>query len=104
MSSFQFFEACPHGGEPGSLVVNGIGFTGPSGSNEVPRHDGPYPCGWGEKNSKWCMKNKSHITKVMFLCAVARPHFNPCANSWWDGKLRIWPIGDWEPAKRASKN
>ena len=40
----------------------------------------------------------------MFLCAIACPHFNPCANSWWDGKLGIWPIGDWEPAKRASRN
>ena len=40
----------------------------------------------------------------MFLCAVARLHFNPSANSWWDGKLGIWPIGDWEPAKRGSKN
>ena len=57
-----------------------------------------------DKNLKWCVKSKSHITKVMFLCAIARPHFNPCANSWWDGKLGIWPIGDWEPAKRASKN
>ena len=57
-----------------------------------------------EKNPKQCIKSKSHITKVMFLCAVARPHFNPSVNSWWDGKLGIWPIGDWEPAKRASKN
>ena len=39
----------------------------------------------------------------MFLCAVARPCFNPSANSWWDRKLGIWPIGDWEPAKRGSK-
>ena len=57
-----------------------------------------------EKNPKRCIKSKSHITKVMFLCAIARPHFNPSANSWWDGKLGIWPIGDWEPVKRASKN
>ena len=57
-----------------------------------------------KKNPKWCMKSKSHITKVMFLCAIAHPCFNPSANSWWDGKLGIWPIGDWEPAKRASKN
>ena len=57
-----------------------------------------------EKNPKWCIKSKLHITKVMFLCAVVRPCFNPSANSWWDGKLGIWPIGDWEPAKRASKN
>ena len=57
-----------------------------------------------EKNPKWYVKSTLHITKVMFLCAVACPHFNPSANSWWDGKLAIWPIGDWEPAKRASKN
>ena len=56
------------------------------------------------KNPKHCVKHKSHITKVMFLCAVARPHFNPCSNSWWDGKLGIWPIGDWELAKWKSKN
>ena len=40
----------------------------------------------------------------MFLCAVACPRFNPSANSWWDRKLGIWPIGDWEPAKCKSKN
>ena len=57
-----------------------------------------------EKNLKRCVKSKSHITKVMFLCAVARPRFNTSANSWWDGKLGIWPIGGWEPAQRASKN
>ena len=44
------------------------------------------------------------MTKVMFQCAVACPHFYPSAKSWWDGELGIWPIGDWEPAKRASKN
>ena len=57
-----------------------------------------------EKNPKRCVKSKSHITKIMFLCAIVRSCFNPSANSWWDGKLGIWPIGDWEPAKRASKN
>ena len=41
---------------------------------------------------------------VMFLCTVVRPHFNPSVNSWWDRKLGIWPIGDWEPAKWKSKN
>ena len=29
----------------GSPVGNGIGFMGPSGSNKVPQHDGPNPCG-----------------------------------------------------------
>ena len=40
----------------------------------------------------------------MFLCAIVHPRFNPSANSWWDGKLGIWPIGDWELAKHKSKN
>ena len=57
-----------------------------------------------ENNPKCCVKHKSHITKVMFLCAVACPRFNPSANSWWEGKLGIWPIGDWELAKLKSKN
>ena len=57
-----------------------------------------------KKNAKHCVKHKSHITKVVLLCAVARPHSNPCSNSWWDGKLGIWPIGDWEPVKWKSKN
>ena len=57
-----------------------------------------------EKKTKHCFKQKSHITKVRFLCAVARSRLNPCSKSWWDGKLGIWPIGDWEPAKQKSKN
>ena len=57
-----------------------------------------------EKNPKCCVKHMSHITKVMFLCAIAQPRFNPSANSWWDGKLGIWPVGDWEPVKHKSKN
>ena len=57
-----------------------------------------------KKNPKHCVKHKSHITNLMFLCAVARPHFSPCSNSWWDGKLEIWPIGDWEPVKQKLKN
>ena len=40
----------------------------------------------------------------MFLCAVVRPRLNPGSNSWWDSRLGIWPIGDWEPAKQKSKN
>ena len=57
-----------------------------------------------KKNPKWCIEHKLHITKAMFLCAVARPQYNPCAKSCWNGKLGIWPIGDWEPSKQKSKN
>ena len=66
--------------------------------------EGKVPSPSRQENPKRCVKHKSHITMVIFLCAVARPHFNTCSNSWWDGKLGIWPIGDWEPAKRMSKN
>ena len=57
-----------------------------------------------EKNPKCCVKHKSHITKVLFLCPVACPRLNHSANSWWDRKLGIWPIVDWEPVKHKSKN
>ena len=40
----------------------------------------------------------------MFLCAVVRPCFNMSVNSWWDGKLGIWTIGDWEPVQWGLKN
>ena len=39
----------------------------------------------------------------MFLCAVARPRYDMNKNTWFDGKIGIWPIGKWEPAKRSSK-
>ena len=41
--------------------------------------------------------------KIMFLCAVARPRYDTNKNAWFDGKIGIWPIGKWEPAKRSSK-
>jgi hypothetical protein len=46
-------------------------------------HDEPPP-------KRGC-KHKSHITKVMFLCAVARPRFagDMCT---FDGKIGIWPF------------
>ena len=46
------------------------------------------PSPGGEK-PKCCIKHKSHITKVMLLCAVVCPRFYPSANSWWDRKLAI---------------
>ena len=57
-----------------------------------------------EKNPHRTVKHKSHVTKVMFLCAIARPRFIPYLNKWWDGKIGIWPIGEWVPAKRDSAN
>ena len=56
------------------------------------------------ENPKCCIKHKSHITKVLSLCPVACPRFNPSAKFWSDGKPGIWPIGDWELVKCKSKN
>ena len=49
------------------------------------------------------VQHKSFLTKVMFLCVVARPRYDSRRNAWFDGKIGIWPIGKWEPAKRSSK-
>ncbi|CAM9553719.1 unnamed protein product, partial [Heterosigma akashiwo] len=45
---------------------------------------------------------KSHISKVMFLCVVARPML---ANGrLTDGKVGCWPVGQLKQQKRVSKN
>ena len=49
------------------------------------------------------VQHKSFLTKIMFLCAVARPRYNTNKNTWFDGKIGIWPIGKWELAKWSSK-
>ena len=48
-------------------------------------------------------RHKSHMTKVMFLCAVARPRFDRHGNCTFDGKLGIWPFVRKIPAQRSSK-
>jgi hypothetical protein len=50
------------------------------------------------------VKNKRHVKMVMFLCAQARPRWDEHANEMWDGKIGIWPIGQYEPAERTSVN
>jgi hypothetical protein len=59
--------------------------------------------GDGEENVYRSAK-KLHLKKVMFLCAQARPRFDHAANQMWDGKLGMWPIGEFVPAERSSKN
>ena len=49
------------------------------------------------------VQHKSFLTKIMFLCAVARPRYDTNKNAWFDRKIGIWPIGKWEPMKRSSK-
>jgi len=38
----------------------------------------------------------------MFLCAQARPRFDPQTRTYWDGKIGIWPVGEWKAAERSS--
>jgi hypothetical protein len=49
-------------------------------------------------------KHKSYIGKVMFLAAVARPRWDYHEHKQWDGKIGIWPIGNYTKAKRNSVN
>ena len=49
------------------------------------------------------VQHKSFLMKTMFLCAVARSRYDMNKNTWFHGKIGIWPIGKWEQAKRSSK-
>ncbi|XP_042016290.1 uncharacterized protein LOC121764314 [Salvia splendens] len=49
-------------------------------------------------------KSKRYITKVMFMCAVSRPHFGINGQSTYDGKVGIFPFTEFLPAQRRSKN
>lgn len=51
-----------------------------------------------------CTKHKSHIDKVMFLCAVARPRFDAAGNCTFDGKLGVRAFVEEVAAKKKSKN
>jgi hypothetical protein len=48
--------------------------------------------------------NKTNILKVMFLVAVARPHFDSTGAVLLDGKVGLWPFITQRPADRSSKN
>ena len=40
------------------------------------------------------VQHKSFLTKIMFLCAVARPRYDTNKNAWFDGKIGIWLLGN----------
>jgi hypothetical protein len=46
----------------------------------------------GEQGPQRSVRNKQHITKVMFLCAVARPRFDENGACTFNGKIGMWPI------------
>lgn len=56
-----------------------------------------------EEPPKRHVSHKSHITKVMFLCAMAPPRWLP-NGTWWDGKVDIQPFGKYTNTQRNSVN
>jgi hypothetical protein len=58
----------------------------------------------GEPPPERTTSHKNHIPKVMFLCAVARPRWDPGRNQWFDGKIGMWPVAHQVPAARTSVN
>ncbi|XP_074314581.1 uncharacterized protein LOC141649802 [Silene latifolia] len=61
--------------------------------------------GKNEKRPYRTCQSKRFITKVMFMCAVARPKlYGPNQEIIFDGKLGCWPFVMEVPAQRKSKN
>ena len=56
----------------------------------------------GEEPPTRSTRHKSHIIKVMFLCAIARPRFNQAGVCTFDGKIGLWPFTETVVALRAS--
>ena len=47
----------------------------------------------GEQRPYRTCRSKKFMEKIMFLCAVARPRFDPVTNECiFDGKIGIWPF------------
>ena len=63
-----------------------------------------YYLGPNEPEPERSTRHKSHITKVMFLCAVARPRTDPETGEYFDGKIGIWPFVRMAEAKITTRN
>lgn len=58
----------------------------------------------GEDKPRRPCNHKSHMPKVMFVAACARPRFDESGNCTFDGKIGLWPLTELVPAKRSTKN
>jgi hypothetical protein len=56
----------------------------------------------GELVPERLVRHKSHILKVMFLAAIARPGYNDTDVCTLDGKIGIWPFVERVTARRTS--
>jgi len=50
------------------------------------------------------VRHHSHIPRIMFFAAMARPRYDPSTKTFWDGKIGIWECVDYVAAKRSSRN
>jgi len=57
-----------------------------------------------EKPPKRSVTNKDSVTKVMSLCAVARPRFDSNGCCTFDGKIGVWPFVETVIAQRGSRH
>ncbi|XP_074277450.1 uncharacterized protein LOC141601085 [Silene latifolia] len=58
----------------------------------------------GEEPPYRSCQSKRYITKVMFMCAVARPIYGEDGELLFDGKIGVFPFVEQVPAARRSKN
>ncbi|KAF0683218.1 hypothetical protein As57867_024640, partial [Aphanomyces stellatus] len=58
----------------------------------------------GEEPDNRARKSKRFIPKVMFLAAVSRPRYDNVRGENFDGKIGMWPIVEYLPAVRNSRN
>jgi hypothetical protein len=58
----------------------------------------------GEAPPQRSVPHKSHIIKVMFLAAIARPRYDAAGECTFDGKIGMWPFVEYVPAQRNSVN
>lgn len=57
-----------------------------------------------EEDPHTTVTNKHHMTKVMFLVAIARPKYDHRNRVIFDGKIGLWPVIEARKAMRNSKN
>ena len=69
----------------------------------VIRDGAKYLLVFDEKPPKLTTRHKKKISKVQFICAVARPR-HVYRNNYFDGKIGIWPFGNIKRAIRDSAN
>jgi len=58
----------------------------------------------GEVPKQRNARHKSHVVKVMFLAALARPRCDNDGNCTFDGKIGVWPFVEHVAAERTSVN